>query len=90
MLIGNAGVSTSDGSQLLGLQLDELIGAGVAADRIYEDRVSRRKDFWLGLEACLKALQPGNTLIVWKPDRLGRDLRPLVATGARSLWSNSD
>ena len=50
-----------------------------AADRIYEDRVSSRKDYRPGLEACLKALQPGNTLTVWKLDRLGRDLRHLVA-----------
>ena len=33
-----------------------------------------------GLDACLKALQPGNTLVVWKLDRLGRDLRHLVNT----------
>ena len=32
-----------------------------------------------GLAACLKALQPGNTLVVWKLDRLGRDLKHLVS-----------
>ena len=79
MLIGYARVSKADGSQLLDLQRDALIDAGVAADRIYEDRVSSRKDYRPGLEACLKALQPGNTLTVWKLDRLGRDLRHLVA-----------
>ena len=79
MLIGYARVSKTDGSQLLDLQRDALIDAGVAADRIYDDRVSSRKDNRPGLEACLKALQPGNTLIVWKLDRLGRDLRDLVA-----------
>ena len=79
MLIGYARVSKTDGSQLLDLQRDALIDAGVAADRIYDDRVSSRKDYRPGLEACLKALQPGNTLIVWKLDRLGRDLRHLVA-----------
>ncbi len=79
MLIGYARVSKADGSQLLDLQRDALIDAGVAADRIYEDRVSSRKDYRPGLEACVKALQPGNTLTVWKLDRLGRDLRHLVA-----------
>ena len=79
MLIGYARVSKADGSQLLDLQRDALIDAGVAADRIYEDRVSNRKDYRPGLEACVKALQPGNTLTVWKLDRLGRDLRHLVA-----------
>ena len=79
MLIGYARVSKADGSQLLDLQRDALIDAGVAADRIYDDRVSSRKDYRPGLEACLKALQPGNTLTVWKLDRLGRDLRDLVA-----------
>ena len=79
MLIGYARVSKPDGSQLLDLQRDALIDAGVAADRIYDDRVSSRKDYRPGLEACLKALQPGNTLTVWKLDRLGRDLRDLVA-----------
>ena len=33
-----------------------------------------------GLTACLKALQPGNTLVVWKLGRLGRDLKHLVTT----------
>lgn len=79
MWIGYARVAKADGSQLLDLQRDALIDAGVTADRIYEDRVSSRKDYRPGLEACLKALQPGNTLTVWKLDRLGRDLRHLVA-----------
>lgn len=80
MLIGYARVSKADGSQLLDLQRDALIGAGVGADRIYEDQASGRKDHRPGLEACLKALQPGNTFIVWKLDRLGRDLKHLVNT----------
>ena len=80
MLIGYARVSKADGSQLLDLQRDALIRAGVEADRIYEDHASGRKDHRPGLEACLKALQPGNTLTVWKLDRLGRDLKHLVVT----------
>lgn len=80
MLIGYARVSKADGSQLLDLQRDALIGAGVGADRIYEDHASGRKDHRPSLEACLKALQPGNTFVVWKLDRLGRDLKHLVNT----------
>ena len=80
MLIGYARVSKADGSQLLDLQRDALIDAGVAEARIYEDRASGRKDHRPGLESCLKALQPGNTFVVWKLDRLGRDLKHLVST----------
>jgi DNA invertase Pin-like site-specific DNA recombinase len=80
MLIGYVRVSKSDGSQLLDLQRDALQAAGVASERIYEDLASGRKDDRPGLVACLKALQPGNTLVVWKLDRLGRDLKHLVNT----------
>ena len=80
MLLGYARVSKADGSQLLDLQRDALTDAGVAEERIYEDRASGRKDHRPGLEACLKALQPGNTFVVWKLDRLGRDLKHLVST----------
>jgi DNA invertase Pin-like site-specific DNA recombinase len=41
---------------------------------------SGRHDVRPGLTACLKALEPGNTLVIWKLDRLGRDLRHLVTT----------
>ena len=78
MLIGYARVSKADGSQLLDLQRDALEAAGVEPARIYEDRASGRKDHRPGLDECLKALQPGNTLAVWKLDRLGRDLKHLV------------
>ena len=80
MLIGYVRVSKSDGSQVLDLQRDALRAAGVASDRVYQDPASGRKDDRPGLAACLKALQPGNTLVVWKLDRLGRDLKHLVNT----------
>ena len=80
MLIGYARVSSADGSQLLDLQRDALIDAGVAAERIYEDRASGRKDHRPDLDAGLRALRPGNTFVVWKLDRLGRDLKHLVST----------
>lgn len=71
-------VSKADGSQILDLQRDALIQAGVFSERIYEDLASGRLDDRPGLTACLKALQPGNTLVVWKLDRLGRSLKHLV------------
>ena len=76
--IGYRRVSKSDGSQSLDLQLDALINAGVDSKRIYKDLASGRKDHRPGLENCLKALQPGNNLVIWKLDRLGRDLKHLV------------
>jgi DNA invertase Pin-like site-specific DNA recombinase len=78
MLIGYARVSKSDGSQVLDLQVDELMKQGVNQKYIYHDHASSRKDSRQGLEACLKALQSGNTLVVWKLDRLGRDMKDLI------------
>ena len=78
MLIGYMRVSKSDGSQTLDLQRDALLEAGIQEDRIYHDTVSGKKEERPGLQSCLKALQPGNTLVVWKLDRLGRDLKHLV------------
>ncbi len=78
MLIGYMRVSKNDGSQTLDLQKDALIAAGVDEERLYHDYVSSKKDSRPGLEACFKALQPGNTLIVWKLDRLGHSLKELV------------
>lgn len=80
MLIGYIRVSKSDGSQSLDLQRDALLSEGVESDRIYEDLASGRKDDRPGLRACLKALQPKNILVIWKLDRLGRDLKHLVNT----------
>ncbi len=80
MLIGYMRVSKADGSQVLDLQKDALVQAGVLPDRIYEDLASGRFDDRPGLTSCIKALQPGNTLVVWKLDRLGRNLKHLVNT----------
>lgn len=57
-----------------------LLQAGVHPDRIYEDLGLGRFDDRPGLISCLKTLQPGNTLAVWKLDRLGRNLRHLINT----------
>jgi DNA invertase Pin-like site-specific DNA recombinase len=78
MLVGYARVSKSDGSQLLDLQKDALIAGGVGNHYIYEDLASGRFDNRPGLLACLKSLREGDTLVVWKLDRLGRNLRHLV------------
>lgn len=80
MLIGYMRVSKVDGSQVLDLQQDALLAAGMAPDRLYQDLASGRSDDRPGLSACLKALHPGNTLIVWKLDRLGRNLKHPIIT----------
>lgn len=77
-MIGYARVSKADGSQLHDLQRDALVKAGVLPEHIYEDAASGRRDNRPGLDACLKALRAGDALVVWKLDRLGRDLRHLV------------
>ena len=78
MLIGYMRVSKSDGSQVFDLQRDALQVIGVDPAHIYQDQASGRRDDRPGLTAALKALREGDTLVVWKLDRLGRDLRHLV------------
>lgn len=80
MLIGYMRVSKSDGSQSTDLQRDALITSGVDTEQIYEDQASGKIDARPGLESALKAARNGDTLVVWKLDRLGRDLRHLVNT----------
>ena len=80
MLIGYMRVSKADGSQAFDLQRDALLTAGVESSRLYQDHASGKKDDRPGLEACLKSMREGDTLIVWKLDRLGRNLRHLVNT----------
>lgn len=75
-LIGYARVSTAD--QNMDMQMSALLAAGIKAEDIYSDERSgksrKKRD---GLEAAMKRLQPGDTLIAWKLDRLGRSLRDL-------------
>jgi len=86
MLIGYARVSTND--QVIHLQRDALKAAGCA--RIFVDHgvnggTTRRR----GLDRAFKSLRSGDTLVVWKLDRLGRSLAHLVQTisdlGARGV-----
>ena len=78
MLVGYMRVSKADGSQATDLQRDALLEAGVEPEALYEDKASGKSDDRPHLAACLKALRAGDTLLVWKLDRLGRDLRHLV------------
>ncbi len=80
MLVGYMRVSKTDGSQSTDLQRDALLSAGVESANLYEDQASGKKDDRPHLAACLKALRKGDTLLIWKLDRLGRDLRHLVNT----------
>ena len=77
-LIGYMRVSKADGSQTLDLQKDALRSAGISERHFYSDTASGKKDDRPGLSACLQALREGDTLVVWKLDRLGRSLRHLV------------
>ena len=78
MRVGYARVSKADGSQVLDLQRDALLKAGVSPKHLYEDHASGKQEDRPQLAACLKGLRPGDILVVWKLDRLGRDLRHLV------------
>ena len=74
MLIGYARVSTNE--QNPDLQLDALKKAG--CETIYQDRISGTKTNRPGLGDALEHLRPGDTLVVWKLDRLGRSLKHLI------------
>ena len=80
MMIGYARVSKTDGSQSLDLQRDALQAAGVDAVNLYHDFASGVRDDRPGLDSCLRALRKGDVLVVWKLDRLGRNLAHLVNT----------
>ena len=75
-LIGYARVSTA--SQDIGLQLEALRHGGCTDDGIFLDTASGTRAARPGLEACLRALTPGDTLVVWRLDRLGRSMAHLV------------
>lgn len=72
--IGYARVSTVE--QTLDLQNDALLAAG--ATTIYEDKASGKNADRPELVHCLKALREGDMLVVWRPDRIGRNLNDLI------------
>jgi DNA invertase Pin-like site-specific DNA recombinase len=95
MLIGYARVSTED--QNLNLQRDALQKAG--CEQIFTDHISGTKATRPGLTDALSHLRAGDTLVVWRLDRLGRSLRHLIDTvtdlqergiGFKSLTENID
>lgn len=75
-LVGYARVSTDD--QDLSLQMDSLLSLGIIQDDIFTDKISGAKTDRPGLGACMAKLQPGDTLVVWRLDRLGRSMHHLV------------
>src|SRR5215218_7326496 len=95
MLIGYARISTQD--QTLAPQRDALEKVG--CEKIFTDRVSSTKEERKGLTEALSHLREGDTLVVWRLDRLGRSLRHLIDTitalgergvGFKSLQENID
>jgi DNA invertase Pin-like site-specific DNA recombinase len=78
MLIGYARVSTNE--QHLDLQRDALRKAGVSAKHLYTDTITGTKAERPGLAQALSHLREGDTLVVWRLDRLGRSLKHLIET----------
>ena len=74
MFIGYARVSTQD--QNLELQREALSKAG--CQKVFADKVSGRRAERPGLATALEILREGDTLVVWKLDRLGRSVKQLV------------
>src|SRR2546423_10875796 len=97
MLIGYARVSTNE--QNLDLQRDALLKAGVTPKDIYTDKITGVKAERPGLTTALSHLREGDTLVVWRLDRLGRSLKHLIETATapkepgvsfKSLTANID
>lgn len=75
-IVGYARVSRKD--QDLSLQMDALLKYGIPKSLIFTDKISGAKAERPGLDSCLKALESGDVLVVWKLDRLGRSLINLL------------
>jgi DNA invertase Pin-like site-specific DNA recombinase len=78
MDVGYIRVSSENERQTTDLQKDALLQAGIDQRHIFEDKISGAKDKRPGLEKALDFLQPGDCLVVWKLDRLGRSLSHLL------------
>lgn len=99
MLLGYARVSTHE--QILDLQLDALKQSGVEERNIFTDKLSgtTAKIERPGLSDALSHLREGDTLVVWRLDRLGRTLKQLIelinelndrGVGFKSITENID
>ncbi len=78
MNVGYARVSTGD--QNFDLQRDALLAAGCDETKIFTDKLSGAKDDRPGLAQALEYVRGGDTLVVWRLDRLGRSLSHLIQT----------
>jgi len=79
MLVGYMRVSSESDRQSTDLQRDALLAAGVDIRHLFEDRASGAKDDRSGLTNALDFVRPGDVLVVWKLDRLGRSLSHLLS-----------
>jgi len=80
MLVGYMRVSTECDRQVLDLQRDALLAAGVDERHLFEDRASGSRGDRKGLAKALAFIKAGDCLVVWKLDRLGRSLPHLLIT----------
>src|SRR5258708_7821053 len=78
MLAGYMRVSSESDRQVTDLQRDALLAAGVDGRHLFEDHASGAKDDRLGRAQALAFVRPGDVLVVWKMDRLGRSLSHLL------------
>jgi DNA invertase Pin-like site-specific DNA recombinase len=79
MLIGYMRVSSDSDRQSTDLQRDALLAAGIDTRHLFEDHASGAKDDRPGLAKTLEFVCPGDVLVVWKLDRLGRSLSHLLS-----------
>jgi len=79
MFVGYMRVSSDSDRQNTDLQRDALLAAGVDARHLFEDHASGVRDDRPGLAKVLEFVRPGDVLVVWKLDRLGRSLSHLLA-----------
>ena len=79
MFVGYMRVSSESDRQNTDLQRDALLAAGVDSRHLFEDHASGTKDDRPGLTQALAFVQPGDVLVVWKLDRLGRSLSHLIS-----------
>ena len=79
MFVGYMRVSSDSDRQNTDLQRDALLAAGVDARHLFEDHASGAGDDRPGLSKALEFVRPGDMLVVWKLDRLGRSLSHLLS-----------